>query len=114
MTDLKPCDPSDFQDALAYALDRHGLKAAGWTVADIDRAMEAAATPSRVNRETVAVIWPMIQPLYALDRDAILEQAAVAVAAHDRTGREWVKGSLWDDITMQAVGRIRALKGQGR
>ncbi|WP_298699196.1 hypothetical protein [uncultured Brevundimonas sp.] len=42
--------------------------------------------------------------------NAALDRAAEAVADHQREGREWVKDSLWDDITRQAAGRIRALK----
>lgn len=46
----------------------------------------------------------------AVDADAILEMAAKAVEDHQKAGREWVKGSLWDDLTREASGRIRALK----
>lgn len=41
--------------------------------------------------------------------DAI-EAAALAVNDHNREGREWVKGSLWDEITKEASARIRALE----
>ncbi|RZS80614.1 hypothetical protein [Pigmentiphaga kullae] len=44
-------------------------------------------------------------------RDAALEEAAAAVEQHDRTGRSWVPDSLWGNITREAAGRIRALKG---
>ena len=44
-------------------------------------------------------------------RDAALEEAAAAVEQHDRTGRFWVPDSLWGNITREATGRIRALKG---
>gem|GEM_PF-2253076 len=44
--------------------------------------------------------------------EAVLEMAAKAVEDHQREGREWVPGSLWDDITRQAAGRIRAVKTQ--
>ena len=39
-----------------------------------------------------------------------LERAAEAVGNHNKTGREWVPGSLWDSITQEAVGRIRAME----
>ncbi|MEK7945762.1 hypothetical protein WKR98_13480 [Pigmentiphaga sp. YJ18] len=44
-------------------------------------------------------------------RKAVLEEAAAAVEQHDRTGRSWVPDSLWGNITREAAGRIRALKG---
>jgi len=44
-------------------------------------------------------------------RNAVLEEAAAAVEQHDRTGRSWVPDSLWGNITREAAGRIRALKG---
>lgn len=43
-------------------------------------------------------------------RDAALDEAATAVEQHDRKGREWVPGSLWDQLTREAAGRIRALR----
>lgn len=46
----------------------------------------------------------------AVDASAILEMAASAVEDHQKQGREWIKGSLWDDLTREASGRIRALK----
>lgn len=39
-----------------------------------------------------------------------LARAAEAVGNHNKTGREWVPGSLWDSITQEAVGRIRAME----
>ncbi|WP_278069865.1 hypothetical protein [Brevundimonas sanguinis] len=44
----------------------------------------------------------------SVEASAILEMAAKA----QKQGREWVKGSLWDDLTREASGRIRALKSQ--
>ncbi|WP_338577767.1 hypothetical protein V8J38_02605 [Brevundimonas olei] len=46
----------------------------------------------------------------AVDADEILEMAAKAVEDHQKFGREWIKGSLWDDLTREASARIRALK----
>lgn len=45
-------------------------------------------------------------------RDQALEEAAIAVADHQRRGYEWVPGSLWDSLTLQATARIRALKSK--
>ena len=44
--------------------------------------------------------------------DAALEAAAVAVSQHDKAGREWVKGSLFDALSKEASARIRALKNK--
>lgn len=46
-------------------------------------------------------------------RQETLEAAAREVEQHDKRGREWVPGSLWDKITREATSRIRALAGQG-
>ena len=40
---------------------------------------------------------------------AALEAAIEAVGQHNRKGREWIPGSMWDNLTAEAVGRIRAL-----
>jgi hypothetical protein len=39
-----------------------------------------------------------------------IEAAAKAAAAPDRTGREWVPGSLWDAIKKDTARDIRRLK----
>lgn len=39
-----------------------------------------------------------------------LDRAAAALEDHAREGREWIPGSLWDTLTREAAGRIRALK----
>lgn len=46
-------------------------------------------------------------------RAAAFEEAARAVEQHDRTSREWIPGSLWDQITREAATRIRALQSNG-
>ncbi|QQB38392.1 hypothetical protein I6I07_19260 [Achromobacter deleyi] len=43
-------------------------------------------------------------------RNAALELAAAAVENHARAGRGWIPGSLWDTLSREASGRIRALK----
>jgi hypothetical protein len=42
--------------------------------------------------------------------EAAREGAAKAVTGHDRTGRDWVPGSLWDSLTRQCADRIRAME----
>lgn len=39
----------------------------------------------------------------------ILAEAITQVSDHQRKGREWIQGSLWDKLTAEAVGRIREL-----
>lgn len=43
-------------------------------------------------------------------RNAALEEAAAAVEDHQRVGRGWVPGSLWDTLSREAAARVRALK----
>lgn len=53
-----------------------------------------------------------IQIVNYIERAAIksaLEAAAKAVEQHDRRGRAWIPGSLWDTLAKEAAGRIRAL-----
>lgn len=45
----------------------------------------------------------------ATRREALAE-AAAALEAHDRKGREWVPGSLWDTLSREGAARIRALE----
>jgi hypothetical protein len=42
-------------------------------------------------------------------RNQALEEAAVAITQHNRRGREWIPGSLWDTLSSEAAARIRAL-----
>ena len=44
--------------------------------------------------------------------DAALDAASEVVGRHDMTGREWVKGSMWDTLASEGAGRIRMLKAQ--
>lgn len=46
----------------------------------------------------------------AAARDTALNEAAAALEDHQRRGREWVAGSLWDTLSREAAARIRALK----
>ncbi|MFC5346294.1 hypothetical protein ACETK8_15920 [Brevundimonas staleyi] len=43
--------------------------------------------------------------------DEVIEQCAVAAEMQDRTGYEWVRDSLWDNILKRAGAAVRALKG---
>lgn len=47
--------------------------------------------------------------MFAAGWVSALSIAATVVEQHDKTGREWIRGSLWDDLTREAAGRIRAL-----
>ncbi|WP_309628183.1 hypothetical protein [Brevundimonas sp.] len=43
--------------------------------------------------------------------DEVIEQCAAAAEMQDRTGYEWVRDSLWDNILKRAGAAVRALKG---
>ncbi|WP_333976333.1 DUF551 domain-containing protein [Burkholderia cepacia] len=43
-------------------------------------------------------------------RNSALEEAAQAIANHQRKGREWIRESLWDTLTAESAARIRALQ----
>lgn len=43
-------------------------------------------------------------------RNAALDEAAAVVSDPVRKGREWVPGSLWDNLARESSDRIRALK----
>lgn len=44
------------------------------------------------------------------ERNALIEECAVAAEAQDRIGREWVLDSLWDAICKRAGNNVRLLK----
>ncbi|HEX9955507.1 MAG TPA: hypothetical protein VGB48_09890 [Allosphingosinicella sp.] len=52
----------------------------------------------------------MSAPKGSAIRDAALEEAATAAEALDRSGREWVRDSLWANIKSDTARAIRALK----
>ena len=64
------------------------------------------ATPSPAEAKRIV-------DLVAVERMAAraqaLEDAAAAITQHDRKGREWIPGSLWDTLSNEAAARIRAL-----
>lgn len=45
--------------------------------------------------------------------DFILAEAVQQISDHQRTGREWIPGSLWDKLTAEAAHRIKTLMGGG-
>jgi hypothetical protein len=44
-------------------------------------------------------------------RETTIEECAVAAEAFDRTGREWVRESLWQKMMKRAGANVRALAG---
>ncbi|MBR0875013.1 hypothetical protein JQ633_31965 [Bradyrhizobium tropiciagri] len=44
------------------------------------------------------------------ERNALIEECAIAAEAQDRTGHEWVHGSLWDNMMKRAGNNVRLLK----
>lgn len=48
---------------------------------------------------------------YARAAIAIVVEACANVAegAHDRSGRQWVSGSLWDTLSRETAARIRSI-----
>lgn len=44
------------------------------------------------------------------ERNALIEECAVAAEHQDRAGREWVRDSLWARILKRAGDNVRALK----
>lgn len=45
------------------------------------------------------------------ERNAVIEECAKAARMADRVGREWVRNSLWDNITRLASEQVLKLKG---
>lgn len=119
---LKPCpfcggrahmEFGEFELDAGFHVVCHGDKNCPLYCSQPYRVHDAEADAVRVwNTRT-----PASGPVEADDRlavavEAVLDLAAKAVEDHQREGREWVPGSLWDDITRQAAGRIRAIKPQ--
>jgi hypothetical protein len=94
------------------------------------RAMREEARPLEYTGRTVERVVTHIQRGYGLPdglvvmslapaaleaqlkeaRNAALDEAALAIEDHDRLGRQWVPGSLWDNLSNEAAARVRALK----
>lgn len=49
---------------------------------------------------------------YRMGWNAALEAASVEIANPNKSGREWVPGSLWDSIQRENAIRLRSLKRQ--
>lgn len=45
----------------------------------------------------------------AAERRQALEDARAAYEAHDRVGRDWIAGSIWDALNHEAAARVAAL-----
>jgi hypothetical protein len=65
---------------------------------------------ARLCVEAMLTAAPVREEGGAVERNAILEMAAKAIEDHQKQGREWIKGSLGDDLACEAAGRIRAFK----
>jgi len=61
-------------------------------------------------RPIEAVPYWFAPPLSGRVWNQALEAAATAISEHDRKGREWIPGSLWDQLSREAAVRIRNLK----
>jgi hypothetical protein len=46
----------------------------------------------------------------AAPRAAALDEAAAVIREHNREGRGWIPGSLWDTLANEAAARVAALK----
>lgn len=51
---------------------------------------------------------------YRAGYEAGLQDAARAITQHDKRGREWIMGSLWDTLARECATRIEALKPKER
>ena len=51
---------------------------------------------------------------YEVGYKAGLEAAAHAIQRHDKQGREWIRGSLWDALSRECAARIMELKPKER
>lgn len=101
---------------VAFAIDAQQKYGAKPDHSDIERMVSAlennewadhcGTTP--LGRRLEAQITRLLTELHDA-RATALAEAADAVSAHDRAGREWVKGSLWGTLTNEAVARIKEL-----
>lgn len=79
-------------------------KADTWPVHADEVRAHPALTPLDARR-----IVDLVATERASARALALEEAATAIAQHDRKGREWIPGSLWDTLSNEAAARVRAL-----
>jgi hypothetical protein len=61
---------------------------------------------SDANKATIA---PMIMAAIVSYAPRLIEACAIAAEGQDRTGYEWVRESLWDNILARAGANVRAL-----
>ncbi|WP_186058674.1 hypothetical protein [Burkholderia gladioli] len=88
--------------------DRGGIKRGFENIDEETRVEIVAKLAAIIRAASPAPAIPAVDPVAI--HDAALEAAATAVEAHDRDGREWINGSLWDTLTREACARIRTLK----
>jgi hypothetical protein len=50
-----------------------------------------------------------LEKALAEEREATIAECAKAYAAHDRVGREWIAGSLWDSLNHEGAARVARL-----
>lgn len=56
----------------------------------------------------------LIRQAFRDGQEHMKARAAAAVAKEDRSGRDWVQGSLWDKLTGEAKARVLALDTEDR
>lgn len=115
--DLDLQDPQ-FQRAIQWTLNLVGrhLGAKDWEGGDGSETVEGDVSAEIDNIMRAAGLvdghGDVVQvPAFRQD---LIERCAVAAEAQDRTGREWVKNSLWDNILERAGANVRKLHGDTR
>jgi hypothetical protein len=53
-----------------------------------------------------------LRGLLADARERALNEAAAVIREHNREGRGWIPGSLWDTLANEAAARVQALKAK--
>jgi hypothetical protein len=84
------------------------IKSTAWyrVLSDAAKEDDEGASAFRMARMAANEAWQA-------SRRAATEEAAAAVEKHDVAGREWVRESLWGQISREAAARIRALANGG-
>jgi hypothetical protein len=75
-----------------------------WAATRASHALEYAIT----TREAADRIASLEKAL-AEAREATIAECAKAYEAHDRVGREWIAGSLWDSLNREGAARVARL-----
>lgn len=107
-------DPT-IQRAISWTLDLVGrhLGAKEWAGGDGSETVEGDVSDEITNIMRAAGLVDGAGEVVQVSafRQDLIERCAVAAEAQDRTGREWVKDSLWDNILGRAGANVRALHG---